>query len=494
MGNNFYRICLGAILLIFIFQVGTTFFVHPVYIWDEAVYANNALEMSHSHNFFVLTLDGEPNLYNTKPPLAIWLMAISIKVFGANEFAVRLPSVLAFLGVLFLVFRFSKKIFASYDIGVIACLVLLGSGGLLISHGVRTGDLDSLLVFCTTLLVFKTIALLLYKKEDEINIRKEIIKTGLVLLAGFLIKSTAIFTLLPGLFLCLLFSNNRNIIFKEKALYVVPLALLTLILLYYLLMHYLHPGYSRQVLFSEYERVYRDIMPWHREPAYWYVNNFIRGRFIPFIYFIPPAIILGLISADQLIRKMVLYLLIISSSYLAIISAVPDKLEWYDQPIYPLFALMIGIGVQEMIQRLFRWKQFTEKYKRIWLVAVMVLLLIPIIGLRKKLIQVDPVDDLEREAFCLKQVKKENIAIQQLTLLMPVENPLHRLSADFYRKGLSGRLKIKTVNFVSELNKGDTVLCSQKDKLDSLSTYFKQVDTIYDLKYGKIIVIPTNAQ
>src|SRR5687767_10138855 len=47
----------------------------PIRIWDEAIYANNALEMTETGNLLVLHNNGEPSLYNTKPPLNIWLQA-----------------------------------------------------------------------------------------------------------------------------------------------------------------------------------------------------------------------------------------------------------------------------------------------------------------------------------------------------------------------------------------------------------------------------------
>jgi 4-amino-4-deoxy-L-arabinose transferase-like glycosyltransferase len=89
----YYYLFLSVLLFIILWG----FWQYPISLFDEALYANNALEMSHTNNFFVLTLDYKPDLYNTKPPLAIWLMAASIKLFGANEWAIRFPSILAFI-------------------------------------------------------------------------------------------------------------------------------------------------------------------------------------------------------------------------------------------------------------------------------------------------------------------------------------------------------------------------------------------------------------
>ena len=51
---------------------------------------------------------GEP--FWGKPPLAFWAQALSIRLFGLSELAVRLPSWLAMLGVLALVHRCARQL------------------------------------------------------------------------------------------------------------------------------------------------------------------------------------------------------------------------------------------------------------------------------------------------------------------------------------------------------------------------------------------------
>jgi len=66
-------------------------------IWDEARNTINALEMSKSGFSLVTTFEGNPDHWNTKPPLLIWIMAMLYKFFGATEITSRLPSVLSAL-------------------------------------------------------------------------------------------------------------------------------------------------------------------------------------------------------------------------------------------------------------------------------------------------------------------------------------------------------------------------------------------------------------
>lgn len=60
---------------------------------DEGRYVGVAWEMLNSGNWWVPTLDGLPFFH--KPPLFYWLTALSLHVFGSNEWAGRLASVAA---------------------------------------------------------------------------------------------------------------------------------------------------------------------------------------------------------------------------------------------------------------------------------------------------------------------------------------------------------------------------------------------------------------
>ena len=67
--------------------------VRPMIIPDETRYAEIAREMIETGNWISPRLDGLR--YFEKPILGLWLNAISIKLFGENAFAIRLPSALA---------------------------------------------------------------------------------------------------------------------------------------------------------------------------------------------------------------------------------------------------------------------------------------------------------------------------------------------------------------------------------------------------------------
>jgi 4-amino-4-deoxy-L-arabinose transferase-like glycosyltransferase len=123
--------------------------VIPLNETTEARYGEIARKMLETGNWVTLLHD-----YNipflAKPPLSTWLAAASMGVFGVNEFAVRLPSLLLSVGVLLLI-GFTAYIRSGKEAATIAVLVLASSLGFFVAAG--TVMTDPALVFCTTLIL-----------------------------------------------------------------------------------------------------------------------------------------------------------------------------------------------------------------------------------------------------------------------------------------------------------------------------------------------------
>ncbi len=85
----------------------------PIQLWDESRIAVNALEMHLRGLSLVTTYGFTPDLWNTKPPLLVWLIDAAMAVVGPSELAVRLPSMAAALGVLALVSGFTRRMTGS---------------------------------------------------------------------------------------------------------------------------------------------------------------------------------------------------------------------------------------------------------------------------------------------------------------------------------------------------------------------------------------------
>lgn len=119
----------------------------PLMDSTEARYGEIAREMLISANWVTLFHDyGSPFL--AKPPLSTWLAAGSMYLFGINELAVRLPSLILSIGTIFLVWFIAKKN-KGHLVATFACLILAGCLYFYLNAGaVMT---DSALLFCTSL-------------------------------------------------------------------------------------------------------------------------------------------------------------------------------------------------------------------------------------------------------------------------------------------------------------------------------------------------------
>ncbi len=116
-------------IYLFILIIGSLLFFPflggvQLFDWDEINFSEAAREMLVSGNYGTVQIDFRPFL--EKPPLFIWLQAISMHIIGVNEFAARFPN--AFLGVLQLMFLFHiGKKWHGKDFGVLWVLLYVGS-------------------------------------------------------------------------------------------------------------------------------------------------------------------------------------------------------------------------------------------------------------------------------------------------------------------------------------------------------------------------------
>src|SRR3954471_7173927 len=87
---------------------------------DEAHYAELTREMMQSGNWLVPLLDGHP--FIDKPVLFHWLQGASVLLLGETEFAARLPTALATLGLI-AVIRWVGRALVSPEVGTRAAMM-----------------------------------------------------------------------------------------------------------------------------------------------------------------------------------------------------------------------------------------------------------------------------------------------------------------------------------------------------------------------------------
>lgn len=154
--------------------------------FDEAWYADIARSIIKTGNLYTLFWDGKP--FYDHPPAGFWLIAISMKMWGINEFGARFaPAFCAFLSVFFIYFL-GRNLF-NRIVGFSAALALPSSFWFLFRA--RSGNLDTIL----TMFFILTLLLAVLSAKNK----KWLIPFGISLSFLFLSKTIVPFTILPAL-------------------------------------------------------------------------------------------------------------------------------------------------------------------------------------------------------------------------------------------------------------------------------------------------------
>ncbi len=176
-----------AVLTLFLlfFRLGSLPLLNP----DEGRNAGIALEMSQSGEWLVPTYLGAA--YLDKPAVFFDSVAASFLVFGPTEWAARLPTTLAALGVLALIFWFASREY-DRDVGVIAVLITVTMPLFFV--------LARTVIFDMPLTLFTTAAIMFNYRafESRRTTRRWAVAAGLCAGCATLIKGPVGF-IIPGL-------------------------------------------------------------------------------------------------------------------------------------------------------------------------------------------------------------------------------------------------------------------------------------------------------
>lgn len=172
---------LHALRWLLFIAVAASFYLNlwavPLFDLDEGAFSEATREMFVRGDFISTFLDGAPRY--DKPILIYWLQALSMTLFGVNEFAFRLPSALAGTGWVLAVLLFLRRV-GDERTALIAAIVT--ATALEVSVMSRAATADALL---NLLIVGAVFSVFLYWREGQRRWR--LLAFGLIGL-GFLTK------------------------------------------------------------------------------------------------------------------------------------------------------------------------------------------------------------------------------------------------------------------------------------------------------------------
>lgn len=341
-----------VLLILFAWNVGT-----PVlHLWDEARLAVNAAEMLRSGDWLVTRYNGQPDLWNTKPPLLIWVQAASLHLLGYNMWAIRLPSILAALATAWIIYRFGCHTLNSRFTGTFAALILATSPGFNGTHVARFGDYDALLSLALTATALSWYQ---YSQQRRIN---QLWLGAFWFAVALLTKSGAALLLLPSIAIYLFIQQAGRWAFWQWRTYGAIAVAFMPLALFYCLREAAEPGYLRATWFNDwYGRLSQHIVtvdyPW------WiYFQRLLFPGLLTWSPLLPVGIWLGTFAQPTAAPKLSFarFAIIYVFVFILIISVARTRLVWYSAPVYPIVALLCALALAHLTKRalnIWRWSK-----------------------------------------------------------------------------------------------------------------------------------------
>lgn len=484
--SSVFLVLLVGVLFVYEVNLGTH---RAIYLWDEATYANNSLEMVQHKNYLVYTVNDVVDHHNSKPPLVLWLQVLGYALFGYNEFAVRFPSYLALAATLLACLYYSRRLTGDTRAGALAGLALLLGHGTMRCHVFLSGDLDGLLVCFTAFITFHHLKVIRQGAASN----RDIYTYLLFFLLAYLTKSTAILLILPSLFISLLLNRQlKNVLWRRATLWS-AIAFVVLVAGYYFIREQYDPGYWQVVWFSEFTRLTVNVQPWFHYP--WNVYFlFIWERF-----FRHPLMLLAVAGPIYLVlpaakhKKLFLHALVLALTYLFTITIPPVKMEWYDAPMYPMIAFAIGIAVTQVIDVVLIKVRSSFVKDLCLLVVTCGLLAWAFIPFRERLLrEIGTYQQQEESANALQVLAGKYPQVKQFRVLESIGD-IPRFghiwdAIRYYRHTLklNHQTNVTIHDNVHEFKPGDTVLTCQQENIRQLEKHTMALDSCRSCKWLKI--------
>ena len=169
--------CKVALFLAILVNFYLTLSLTPLFNLDEGAFSEATREMLLNHDFITTYLNG--NLRFDKPIFIYWLQALSVSIFGLNEFALRLPSAIGATIWALTIYFYARRFFEE-KIALLASFFMVTT--LQISLIAKAAIADSVLNMFIALSMF---SFFIYLKESK---KKYLYFTFAFIGFGFLTK------------------------------------------------------------------------------------------------------------------------------------------------------------------------------------------------------------------------------------------------------------------------------------------------------------------
>ncbi|MBI1423099.1 MAG: phospholipid carrier-dependent glycosyltransferase [Gammaproteobacteria bacterium] len=324
-----------AYILIYLLPLG----IRPLSIPDETRYGEIPHEMITTGDWAVPHLIGLR--YFEKPPMGYWLNAISLKVFGENNFAIRFSTALAAGLSAWFVWLLLTRIGYARRNALAAAAVYLSMTEVLI--------VGTIAVLDTPFSFFLTGGMVLFYLSANDPARRRalayLIGSGVFFGMAFLTKGF-LAIVLPGMVLFVYSLVQKRYILLWRSVLAAIIAVLT-ILPWALIIHFREPDFWHYFFWEEHIRRFLEPNAQHPEPMYFFVL-YLPAMAFPWLAYLPAAIA-GLRQRAQNTDFM-RYILLWFFLPLIFFSVSRGKLTTYILPIFAPLAAYLSLGIMEYLK------------------------------------------------------------------------------------------------------------------------------------------------
>jgi 4-amino-4-deoxy-L-arabinose transferase-like glycosyltransferase len=326
LGWLFWSAAIGILL----YQLGDAGLFDP----DEGRNAEKAREILVLNDWVTPHENFHPVL--DKPMFFYWLIVVSYKLFGVSEWSARLPSALAALGCLILVYRFADRRWGRWE-ALWSALILLTCAQFFVLA--RIVILDMPLTF------FLTLALCAFYEAvhaDEAKSRRLWCLALYVSLGGATLIKGLIGVVLPGMiFVFYLLLTRRWSILGRMSLLPGALIFLAIVLPWYLQADARHVGYLRYFIWDEHFGRFTSENFDRAEPWYYFI-------LVGLVGFFPWTLLLPFVVREYLKKSLddkTLFLVLWVGLPFVFFSASESKLAHYLLPIFPALSILTAAAL-----------------------------------------------------------------------------------------------------------------------------------------------------
>ena len=315
---------------------------------DEGRYAEIAREMVVSGDYVTPRDDFE--LYFEKPPLVYWANAASIKIFGANEFAVRLPAALFSIGQIVITAALADEMIGA-TAGFFAALVLALSP--LFFGFARFATLDPALAFFLTAALG---AFYIAAQDDSFSqpsARRWMLISAAMLAMGTLAKGPIALLLGGAIAVTWLAFEHRLRQVAQMPLTWCAVIYAAIVLPWFILMEARNPGFLR--FFFIHEHLERYVSSSEHGWGLWFFIPIVIGGMWPWIFFVPLGLSAMRTESDfagsavpsgqrSAARFLAIWFIVVFVFF----SIPRSKLGSYILPAMPPLAIVAGYGLAQL--------------------------------------------------------------------------------------------------------------------------------------------------